>query len=299
VKIPSFLVIGAAKAGTTTFYHQLAQHPSIFMSPVKEPRYFSYDLRYTPQEANRQETAKTQEEYDKLFAEVANEQAVGEVSPSYLHSPVAPERIHAHNPDVRLIAILRHPVDRAESHYVMMLNTGHIPNRPFAEVFRERILNNPTWRDEPFGAYGATISLYHDALARYYEKFPKENIRILRYEDLFKNPAGHFPQVFEFLGVDPSFEPDVSRRENVGGGMPQSDLIHRAVLQPNLLKAAARAVLPSHLSRTLATKLKKLNAKPKPPLNESDRREFTEVYREDILKTQDLTGLDLSDWLAG
>jgi hypothetical protein len=80
--------------------------------------------------------------------------------------------------------------------------------------------------------------------------------------------------------------------------MPQSDLIHKAVLRPSLLKAAARAVLPRQLNRKLGTKLHKINARPKPALSEADRREFQEVYRDDILKTQALTGLDLSNWLA-
>jgi hypothetical protein len=300
VQYPTFLIIGVTKGGTTALYHQLMEHPSVFMTSQKEARYFAYDpvlapLRDLP---GQPKTPKTLEEYQALFTDVKDGQAAGDASPIYMNSPIAAERIHAYNPGMRLIAVLRHPVERAYSEYMMMLNWGIMPIRPFSKMFRECILTNPSWRNEPFTAYGCITSLYHDNLSKYYKLFPREQILVLKHEDLLKDADASFEKIFRFIGVDPSFRPDTSRRYHVGKGVPRNGAILQAMMRPSLLKSVTRTILPKSIRWRIGLRLRALGSTAQKPLDPKDRQEFMEVFRADTLKTQELTNLDLSNWLA-
>lgn len=297
MKSPTFIIIGAEKAGTTGLYHYLKAHPAVYMSPNKEPRFFSYDATSSPEsEKQRSETVKSLDEYEALFAGVWHETAIGEASPIYLHSPIAAERIHEHNPDVRIIAILRHPVDRAFSHYMMMLNAGAVPYRSFDDYFRERVLRNPDWTKEPLGAYGCAISLYYENLKRFYERFERSRILTLKYDDFANEAESCCREIFDFIDVDTSFRPDTSRRHNVGGGLPRSERLHRFLVRPSLVKSMAGKLIPNPVKRKLGLHIRAINSS-KATLDPNDRAEFMQVYHDDVSETQALTGLDLSDWL--
>src|SRR5436309_11753413 len=114
--LPNFLIIGAAKAGTTSLYHYLRQHPDIYMSPVKEPAY--YASASVAARSGRSRGIRTRAAYERLFAAAGAERARGEASPQYLNDDAAPDRIAADLRDVRLIVSLRNPVDRAYSSYL-------------------------------------------------------------------------------------------------------------------------------------------------------------------------------------
>lgn len=139
--LPTFLVIGAAKAGTTSLYHYLGQHPQVFMSPVKEPGFFALeghplDFRGPGDEWLRQATTTTLEAYQKLFEGVRDEPAVGEASVLYLHHHAAPEAIARYVPDVKLVAVLRDPVERAYSAFLYQTRNGREPLADFEEALR-------------------------------------------------------------------------------------------------------------------------------------------------------------------
>jgi hypothetical protein len=134
--LPSFLVIGATKSGTTALYDYLRQHPAIFMPALKEPRFFLYD----GSEDSARFPVRSLEEYEALFAPVTTETALGEATPQYLTSWAAMERIHETLPGARLIAALRDPAERAFSIYLMNLrNRGHNREIPFAEALGDDI----------------------------------------------------------------------------------------------------------------------------------------------------------------
>ena len=120
-QLPNFLIIGAAKGGTTSLYHYLNQHPQVYMSPMKEPRFFALEnekLNFqNPDKAINKTSVTSLSEYYKLFDGVTNETAIGEASPLYMYSTKAVERIAHYVPTAKLIAILRNPVDRAYSCY--------------------------------------------------------------------------------------------------------------------------------------------------------------------------------------
>src|SRR5262245_49697637 len=109
MRIPDFYIVGHPKSGTTALYEMLRSHPQIYMSELKEPRYFASDLRSRFQPGGSDVFPQTLEQYAQLFAEAGPDQRVGDASPSYLRSRVAAEQIAAVRPDALIIAVLREP----------------------------------------------------------------------------------------------------------------------------------------------------------------------------------------------
>ena len=136
--MPNFLIIGAAKSGTTALYHSLKQHPQIYMSPVKEPRFFAFEgetPRFCGPGDDRfvRKFVTNFEDYLRLFEAVTDQIAIGEASTVYLTmSETSSRRIRHHLPHAKLIAVLRHPADRAYSQYQVRFSSGleklrHLP----------------------------------------------------------------------------------------------------------------------------------------------------------------------------
>ena len=133
--LPNFLVIGAAKAGTNALFHYLRQHHQVYMSPWKEPKFFAFESRdeLTFRAANGREAPVNatvildRQEYEQLFDGARGELALGEASPHYLYVEKAPARIKALVPEMKLIAVLRNPVDRAFSSYLHLVRDALEP----------------------------------------------------------------------------------------------------------------------------------------------------------------------------
>ncbi|HLC76285.1 MAG TPA: sulfotransferase [Candidatus Peribacterales bacterium] len=200
--LPNFLIIGATKAGTTSIHHYLGQHPDIFVCKRKETNFFAQDSAT----CFLGDSIRTQEQYEQEFAEVKNEKAIGETSPAYLAVPAAPTNIHALIPHAKLIAILRNPTERAYSHFLMRRRQGREFRASFEQCIDEEDID-PERSYKHRGFYG-------EQLERYYKIFPKEQILVLLYEDFVDNPNNVLRTIFTFLGVDPTFEPDISERYN-------------------------------------------------------------------------------------
>ena len=136
MRLPTFLVIGAAKSGTTSLHRYLGQHPDIFVSRVKEPGFFAFegqslDFDGPGDEWIQQTVATNIDAYAHHFEGVTSEKAIGESSPVYLYSKEAPGRIATHLENPHLIAILRDPVDRAFSQFLFFVQCGREPLRDF------------------------------------------------------------------------------------------------------------------------------------------------------------------------
>jgi hypothetical protein len=304
--MPNFLIIGAAKAGTTSLHHYLGQHPEIYMSSVKEPSFFAFDAyRAYPEDfggelerrlvrySGRPGKTNTIEDYRALFEAVSSERAIGEASPVYLYTPRVPERIQHHVPDARLIVVLRNPVERALSDYVCSRGDrgGQLDN--FVQRHREA-RSNESYRSS-FRLYGYVYQgLYHAHLARFLDVFGRDRIKICLHEDFQADNFGMLESVFEFLRVDKTFVPDVSTRYSVTG-VPRSEFLR---MLPAPLRALGRRVessLPSGLRRYTFALKKLYHVKPQLPPH--IRRECVQVYQEDILQLQKLIERDLSAWL--
>ncbi len=187
--LPNFLIIGAAKSGTTSLYVYLMQHPEIYMSPVKETHFFSFDSesKMTKGPGDPIHKAITDfNEYQALFDGVTDEKAIGEASTSYLYRPEAPGRIHKILPDAKLIAILRNPADRAFSAYMHVVRDERETAKDFAEALSyEENRKAAGW--EPIWHF-TSVGHYYEHLKRYYDLFHPDQIKVYLHEDLNDHP---------------------------------------------------------------------------------------------------------------
>ena len=289
-RMPDFFVVGAQKAGTTTLYFHLKSHPEIFMSPVKEPHFFSYGDGEEPRrEPGWGGAGKVTEfgAYRELFRDVADEKAVGEASTSYLYVPRSAERIKRRVPEARVIVVLRHPAERAFSGFLHGRQRGLEPLKDFSRALEaEESRVEAGWG--PLYHYRRR-SLYHDQLERYFEAFGRDRVGVYLYEDLKEKPAAVVRDVFGFLGVDSAHEPDVSARHNVSG-VPRSGLL-RALTRPGFPARVFKRYLPE----TVRGRLKKV-VYAKPKLSPAAREALNAGYREEISRLEGLLDRDLSRW---
>lgn len=274
--LPNFLIIGAAKAGTTSLHHYLRQHPDIYLPPVKETNFF-----WTEARAHGRKTVPTLAAYERLFDGAGRAGAVGEISPQYLNSATAAERIRRDLPGVRLVVSLRNPAERAWSDYL-----GRV------RILRERGTFEEAMRP---GGPCLESGYYFPRLKRYYERFPRERIHVMLYEEFAADPHAALRSVFIFLGVEPCAAIDTKRRHNAAA-TPRSRLLNR-VLWPAVV--AAQHLVPRRRrgSGILAALISK-TYKPAPSLAPEWERRLRDLYRDDIIATAELIGRDLSRWLA-
>ena len=284
--LPTFIVIGVAKGGTTSIYRYLDQHPEIFMCPEKGTNFFGYEdardwMWHDEGEPPllRHFKVTTLEDYEAVFAGVTSERAVGEVSPQYFRCPTAARRIHEVIPRVRLIASLRNPADRAFSGFLMRTRRGETVGDPHVELTAE--------------ASHVKEGFYYARLKRYYDVFDRKQIKIYLFDEFRKSPADLVRDLFGFLGVDTDFVPDTTVRHNPAN-VPKSAVLNRILYQPRVIRGV-KAVLPARLEKT-AKRLRQRNLSPAPSFPPDLRAELLDLYREDILRLEELTDRDLSGW---
>ena len=190
--LPNFVIIGAMKAGTTSLYHYLRGHPQVFMTEVKELHYF----------VEAKNLSRGLAWYERQFAGAGSAVAIGEASPDYTKYPIhegVPKRIAEVLPDVRLIYLLRDPVERIRSHYLHDVARGR-ETRPIGDA----VPGNPHY---------LAPSRYALQIEQYLEHFPLERMLLVRSEGLRHDRAAALAQVFRFLGVDPDWNPPDDERE--------------------------------------------------------------------------------------
>lgn len=294
MRLPDFIIIGAAKAGTTTLYEYLLRHPQVYMSTPKEPEFFARDENY----------AKGIEWYADLFKEADAQKICGEASTIYTRYPVfpkSPERIAQVMADVKLIYIMRHPVDRAYSHYVQRIKTGQNTKTKLevTQTFEQAIdAQKDLFIDS---------SNYIKQIEHYLQCFSRDCFLFLLMEDLLENPAETLSKVCNFIGVDPTV--DMIGNELIAANMASTHkqwfLRSRMTAPLKKIPGMARiaALLPPE-SRDFAYEvLSKLPYRqsvekkylPQPMLPET-RTRLLEYFRESNQRLSELLNRDLSHW---
>ena len=298
--LPNFLIIGSQKAGTTSVYNYLKQHPQVFVSPIKETNYFVHVARnpeilpYVPKASL---PVRSLEAYQALFREVSSETAIGEASHLYLTDPCAADHIRRHLPQARLIAVLRDPVERAFSAYWMRVRDGRE-----TRSFEQAVEDEQQGRFEPSlelgGRFYVRTGFYAGHLKPYLRMFDRSRIAIMLFDDLEADATGFMREVFGFLGVDDGFAPETSVRHNASG-LPRRGLL-LPLLHKNVLTRTVRRVLPEALGRRAASAQDAWRSRQlsKPAMAPEMRRALVAEFRDDIRELQDITGRDLSSWLA-
>lgn len=291
--LPNFIIIGAAKAGTTALYWYLTEHPQVHMSPLKETNFFAYgvdhagSLLYGDPELHRF-PVQTLFEYEELFTGAGTAVAVGEASPIYLECPQAAQRIRALLPASRIICGLRDPVDRAYSDYLMYLRNRGLRFDPERDLTPQAAWALPD-------SHWMRIGRYHELLRRYYLAFPRERMHVFLFDDIKQDARQVVQNIYRFLGVDATFVPDFETPHNVGG-VPSSMAMER-LLTNRGLKATVEPWIP-HRMANWVRRLRTSNLQAAPALPDELRRELSQNFRDEILGTEDLIERDLHAWIS-
>lgn len=304
--IPDFVIIGAGKSGTTSLDNYLKQHPQVFIPMVKEPNFFGYehlteqDFAGQPGELKHfQSSVTTLDAYLGLFNDAKAGQVKGETSNTYLYHEHAPPRIKYYNAGMKLIAMLRQPAGRLYSRYLHLARENRLPTPHFEDSLNRQSI---WWQRNDLVKEG----FYFNNLSRYFQFFPKEQIRVYLYDEFNKNPQETLKDIYGFLGVDQSFETDASIRYNKSGFI-RNRFLDKLYGQSGVLTNLAKRMLPPALKKKLKGNLavqKSLNNLRssnlhQPKLDTALKLKVTnDVYREDILKLQDLLQRDLTHWLT-
>jgi len=301
---PDFLIIGAPKAGTTALHSALAGHPEVFMSTPKEPKYFLCDGAPPPawrgpgDKHSQQEWVWRREDYLRLFADAPEDRLRGESTPFYLWSRGAHRRIAEALPEVRLIAVVRDPIDRAYSNWMHLWCDGLEPVADFLEAFTlqdERVRDGwaPFWRYRELGLYG-------EQLAHLHQHVDPERVLVLRYKDVVDEPAATVDRACAFLGLSTgqvaSIPKDNSRSYVEPGWRPRAfGPVVRAgawlgqFAPPQVWRRAAPPLLRQLSSREEAHR---------PILAREQREQLVPAFAEDIKLLSAVTGRDFGDWLS-
>jgi hypothetical protein len=311
VGVPDFFIVGAAKGATTSLYNYLKQHPKIFLPEKKELYFFAFGgetPRFKLADGTRRErVGVTAEEYFKLYEKSPGGCVPGDTSSWYLYYYKEVIRdirkfYGSRAGDVKIIMVLRSPVERAWSHYCMHRGMG-LMDLTFREAvvsgpgsFREKIIDPgagyyPGYDYIGFGMYSRQVQAFLEAFNR---------VKIFLYEDFSKDNRAVVNEIIEFLGLEPVDNLKTGRRLNVSGA-PRSrwaELVGRLVYRPYFLKRIFRWIFPGRFRYKIKMNISRFLYK-KNRMSREDRGFLIDIFREDILRLQDILGRDLSAWLNG
>jgi len=295
VKEPNFFIIGAPKCGTTSMARWLAEHPNIYMSPVKEPNFFNTDDRWT--------VTRTLRQYEALFQDAGPDHiAVGEASVWYLFSREAVPNILAYCENPKFLVMIRNPIEMAYSLHQQELYSGNEHIKDFKKVWelqskRANGLEISHFCVEPKRLlYGPACKL-GEQLERLYNLVPDEKVLVLVLDDIKKNPRHEYIRVLNFLGVPddgrvnfPVYNPAKEHR---------SPFIGKAIAFVGRTVGGWKKSLGIQRGFGVLNALNKANTRlrNRPPLDESTWQKLAEYFAEDIRKLSRLLERDLSHWL--
>jgi hypothetical protein len=289
---PNFFIVGAANSGTTSLYSYLRQHPEVFLPALKEPHYFSqinpsHDQRYL------RTLIRDERTYLGLFTRAQGYKAVGEASPSYLWDATAPHRIRAAVPHAKIIILLRDPIDRAYSHYLMDVREG-LQSLPFTEALQA------DWNRQDKGwsvsQLYVELGLYAEQVRRYLEVFGAGQVLAITFEQLTRsvgNARAIVGEVLRFLNLDLSALPqiDTSRVENSFAAARWS--LTRRLAGANWVRRMGQLVVPvrfgaNHAVKTMVYQRYFVKAVPKPPMSDHAREWLRSIYGADLASLEGL-----------
>ena len=293
---PDFLIVGAPKCGTTAMTRYLEAHPQVFMAARKDLHYFGSDLQFT------RRARRTEAEYLGHFADAPpTALRAGEASVWYLASTRAAAEIHAFNPEMRIIIMLREPVSMMHALYTQLrLNGLGDEDLPTVEAALAAEPERARGRRLPPGTPLPQALLYRQAAAfsvqieRYQAVFPSDQLLVVLQDDLKADAAGTYRKTLAFLGVDADFEVDL--RPVNSNKVVRSEGVRRLIAQT---PASAKRLVPERLRRTLRKQIQRLNTRheARAPLDPVLQKQLRAELRPEVERLSALIGRDLSAWL--
>ena len=306
--LPNFILAGAIKSGTTSMYHYLKEHPQIYLPKIKEPKFFTSPAFLKKEKLNNKfinskafAYIHNLDDYKSLFLNVKNEIAIGEASPQYLptYETTIP-LIIKHLGNIKIILILRNPVDRAFSAYKH--NKRLKPHRPllneklsFIDALKIEDVRIKT-RDFPLMFFYRTMSMYYNQVKSYKENFSE--VFICKYEELENDPLSLMKKIYAFLEVDNNFKPNVEIKYNIGRSK-NLNTIQKVFFKVKrdtrwkIMQKTGAIIGNQNLNKITTLLVKKDESIP----DEDCRKILINEFKEDIIKLEKLINKDLQNWL--
>jgi hypothetical protein len=281
-----FFIVGAPKSGTTSLYHYLNQHQDICMSLIKEPNYFSSEELNDQGLYYKAKVISKLESYHEIFIQEKDHQLLGEASVSYLFYQNVPLKIYKYNPTAKIIILLRNPIERAHSHYLMDYRLGH------TKISLDAILNDSSVKDHAL-LYQQYIELgfYYNQVKRYVDVFGHDNVCVMLYDQLKENNEELTNNIIRFLNVDLNhginFKTPYNRSKSSTNKIIQKlyslTFIRKSVsfLFPNSIISYINKIFFNNKENSLSTRLED---------------KLYNLYSEDILLLEKMLKIDLSSW---
>jgi hypothetical protein len=292
---PNTFIVGAPKCGTSSLHDYLGQHPDAFMCRfMKEPDYFCNDLKIS-----EDWRCRTLEEYLALFAEAGDARRIGESSVWYLMSEEAPRRILEFDSAAKIIIMLRNPVEAAYSQQGQFIWSCNEDILDFeeavaAEEDRRAGRRIPPTCFNPDGLQYRRIFRYYPQVKRYLDVFPKDQVKIIFFEDFVKDTAGVYRQTLEFLGLPP-FEASLAV---VNPAKPVSLGFNRFFAKRPGLRRMVHRFIPGAVQRGVMGILPFVTKTIKRPnkLPPEVKKRLSPLFQEDLQRLSELVGRDLAHW---
>ena len=283
-----FFIVGAPKSGTTSLYHYLSGHPQIEMSSQKEPDYFSDKAIHEQGIYYVKNRINTLAKYESLFAQ--KESVVyGEGSVSYLFYDNVAEDIKNYNPNAKIIIMLRNPIERAFSHYLMDYRLGLISDS-FENIIAKKSKHK---KSHLFYQQYIEVSKYATQIQRYLDFFEKDSILFIDYDDFKKNVSETVDKVYNFLNISTDFAANINTKYNAFT-MPKNKII-RFIYSFVFLRKILTFLFPIYLVRNIRGFL--FEEDEKPELLKETRVLLGKIFNDDIRKLEEVLGKDYSKWI--
>lgn len=299
---PDFLIVGAAKSGTTILWEWLSNHSAVFVPKFKEPHFYcftdkrNFSLGSELDPFYSKQFVLDRNQYAATWGNVGADRLCGEASPGYLYFPETAARVANDNPSCRIIAILRNPTDRAFSQFMHHVRDGYEPCLNFEAALSEesfRIRSGWWW-----GYHYKSAGLYYEQWKNYCLAFPAEQRLLLLYDDLVKNPAKCYSQICQFLQIREE-KPDLLRRANESRGIarvPKPGTIQQMLRHGSVVSRVAHQFLPNGLVADFKRQIETINSRDAPVLSNSTLEQLQIYFEPNIKKLSQLIGRDLKLW---
>ena len=292
---PSFFIVGAPRCGTTAICNFLNQHPDVFIPYLKEPHYFGSDL------SNVRRDFKTVEDYLEIFEE-ANHEICGEGSTWYLYSKNAAQEIKDFDPNAKIIISLRNPLEMLYSWHGFALAAGTEDIEDFEEALAAEG-DRRQGKRIPAGSaleklYYSEIALYTEQIERYQKVFNEDQIHIIIFDDFKANQSQVMHNLYEFLGVDTTFEPEFEQVNS--HGIPRSKLMARMLNnQPDFIRNSVKAIFPRKARVQIKQMLRDLNKKSgkRSSMSVEVEKQLKQMFKKEVSRLSGLLKQDLSYWV--
>lgn len=302
---PDFIIAGSAKSGTTALHLMLDQHPAVYMSAIKETNYFVHAYEPTRQlvahngrlvygDQEESDITDSLEKYRNLFRDARDGQLRGESSPWYMLNAQVPARIKAHNPDTKIIFILRNPTDVAFANFVHQVRD----RSESLELDQLNQIFEPTHYQirnaHPF-CYHLQLPRYHRTLPPFLETFGRQSVHLMIYEEFLQDKRKALGELFEFLGVSDEVDIEVDRRVNISG-IPKSERLQTLIQGSMGLKKLLRLLLPTKSRRRLRAAIEAVNTRPPAAMDSDTRRKLDELFAADVAYIETTLGRSIALW---